>query len=152
MARSTRTGSPPRLEEQRVNNHIISMIANTNPVPSSPPRPPAAGWRTLPLSGAFEVVYRDGRGLWSIRRLAAHELRLGPGKALLGGTDRDRDGYRGLRADRIRRLTDRATGERVEADVLDWLLARAARTAREARRETRAATRAGARAREKAPL
>ena len=105
---------------------------------------PTAPWRTLPLTGALEIVYRDGRGLWSIRRLDAHELRVGPGKALLGATDRDRDGYRGFRADRIRRLTDGATGEQVEDDVLDWLLARAERTARRAE--------IAARARNEAPL
>jgi predicted DNA-binding transcriptional regulator YafY len=136
-----------------VNIHIITMIANTNPpLPQAPPQG-VAGWRTLPLAGSFEVVYRDGRGLWSIRRLAAHELKLGPGKALLGGTDRDRDGYRGFRADRIRRLTDRETGERVESDVLDWLLRRAAREAKREARDVggRAGTMA-ARAAKKAPL
>lgn len=139
-----------------VNNHIIFMMANTISSPLESPAEPVpslAAWRTLPLSGAFEVVYRDGRGLWSIRRLSAHELKVGPGKALLGGTDRDRDGYRGFRADRIRRLTDRDTGERVEADILDWLLKRAAREARrEARVEGRREGRIAARAREKAPL
>ena len=119
----------------------------------SPADAAASPWRNLPLSGSFEVVYRDGRGLWSIRRLTAHELRLGPGKALLGGTDRDRDGYRGFRADHIRRLTDRDTGERVEANVLDWLLKRAEREARQtARQESRRTGEITARAAKKAPL
>ncbi|MGY2048248.1 hypothetical protein [Methylobacterium sp. JK268] len=82
-------------------------------------------WRVLPLEGRFELVYEDGRGAWTVRHLAARELKVGPGKVLLGGTDRDRDGYRGFRADRIHRLTDRDTGERVERNLIDWLLRRA---------------------------
>jgi predicted DNA-binding transcriptional regulator YafY len=55
----------------------------------------------------------------------ARELKLGPGRTLLGGIDRNRSGYRGFRADRIRRLTDPASATRIEAGILDWLLARA---------------------------
>ena len=82
-------------------------------------------WRVLPLEGAFEIAYEDGRGSRSIRRLFARELKVGPGKTLLGGVDRDRDGYRGFRADRIRRLTDPESGERIERNVVDWLIRRA---------------------------
>lgn len=82
-------------------------------------------WRTLPLEGAFEVVYEDARGAWTTRTLDARELKLGPGRTLLGGTDRAHGLYRGLRADRIRRLTEPASGTRIEAGILDWLLARA---------------------------
>ncbi|WP_409568161.1 hypothetical protein [Methylobacterium sp. E-066] len=57
--------------------------------------------------------------------MAARELKLGPGRTLLGGIDARRGGYRGFRVDRIRRLTDGATGERIEAGILDRLLARA---------------------------
>ncbi|MDP4022256.1 hypothetical protein Q8W71_06455 [Methylobacterium sp. NEAU 140] len=111
----------------------------------------AGAWRTLPLEGRFDLVYEDGTGAWSSRRLAARELRLGPGRTLLGGIDAARGGYRGFRVDRIRRLTDRDTGERVETGILDLLLARAeAQRRAEAaliRRRTRArrgATLAGA--------
>ena len=87
-------------------------------------------WRVLPIEGRFELVYEDGNGAWSVRRLQARELKIGPGRVLLGGTDRDRDGYRGFRADRIHRLTDRETGERVERNILDWLTRRAEGTRR----------------------
>ena len=103
-------------------------------------RPPAfierqdGAWRVLPIEGRFELVYEDGNGAWSVRRLQARELKIGPGRVLVGGTDRDRDGYRGFRADRIHRLTDRDTGERVEHNILDWLIRRA-----EAARRARAA-------------
>jgi predicted DNA-binding transcriptional regulator YafY len=88
----------------------------------------------LPLEGSFELVYEDGQGAWSARTLQARELKLGPGRTLLGGIDRGRGGYRGFRVDRIRRLTDGASGQRVEAGILDLLLARA-----EAQRRERAA-------------
>ena len=91
-------------------------------------------WRVLPLEGTFEIVYEDSRGIWSTRRVEARELKLGPGRTLLGGIDRGRGGYRGFRADRIRRLTDPASATRIEAGILDWLLARA-----EAQRRERAA-------------
>jgi predicted DNA-binding transcriptional regulator YafY len=91
-------------------------------------------WRVLPLEGTFEIVYEDSRGAWSTRRVEARALKLGPGRTLLGGIDRGRGGYRGFRADRIRRLTDPASTTRIEAGILDWLLARA-----EAQRRERAA-------------
>ncbi|WP_336489058.1 hypothetical protein [Methylobacterium nigriterrae] len=104
-------------------------------------------WRVLPLEGTFELVYEDGRGAWSARTLQARELKLGPGRTLIGGIDRGRGGYRGFRVDRIRRLTDGVTGQRVEAGILDLLLARAEdqrRTrAAEARRLVRARRHAG---------
>ncbi|MEH3147150.1 MAG: hypothetical protein PGN34_17770 [Methylobacterium frigidaeris] len=128
--------------------------AGACPAPAAGPEPPAStpfverrdgAWRVLPLEGRFELVYEDGNGAWSVRRLAAHELKIGPGRVLVGGTDRDRDGYRGFRADRIHRLTDRDSGERVERNILDWLTRRAeaTRKARAAalRRTARAATR-----------
>lgn len=98
-------------------------------------------WRTLPLEGCFEVVYEDARGAWTTRTLDARELKLGPGRTLLGGTDRAHGLYRGLRADRIRRLTEPASGARIETGILDWLLARAEaqRKARSARIPRRAA-------------
>jgi predicted DNA-binding transcriptional regulator YafY len=82
-------------------------------------------WRTLPLDGHFDLVYEDATGAWSNRSLDARELKLGPGRTLLGGIDARRGGYRGFRVDRIRRLTDGATGERIETGILDRLLGRA---------------------------
>ncbi|WP_407068099.1 hypothetical protein [Methylobacterium crusticola] len=84
----------------------------------------------LPLEGRLELVYEDRAGAWSVRRLQAHELKIGPGRVLVGGTDHDRDGYRAFRADRIHRLTDRDSGERVERNILDWLIRRAEATRR----------------------
>lgn len=86
---------------------------------------PQETWRLLPLAGTFEVIYEDARGTWTVRTLDARELKLGPGRTLLGGIDRAHGLYRGLRADRIRRLTDGETGTRIETGILDWLLARA---------------------------
>ncbi|PIK71793.1 hypothetical protein CS379_17465 [Methylobacterium frigidaeris] len=102
-------------------------------------------WRVLPIEGRFELVYEDGNGAWSVRRLQAHELKIGPGRVLVGGTDRDRDGYRGFRADRIHRLTDRDTGERVERNILDWLTHRAEGTRRARAAALRKAAKAGPR-------
>ena len=87
--------------------------------------PTVGAWRTLPLEGRFDLVYEDGAGAWSSRTLAARELKLGPGRTILGGIDAARGGYRGFRVDRIRRLTDHDSGERVETGILDRLLARA---------------------------
>lgn len=74
--------------------------------------------------------------------LEARELRLGPGRTLLGGIDARRGGYRGFRVDRIRRLVDRATGERIETGILDRLMGRAEAQRRadalRIRRQTRA--------------
>ncbi|MCJ2073465.1 hypothetical protein MKK75_32560 [Methylobacterium sp. J-030] len=86
---------------------------------------PANAWRTLPLDGHFDLVYEDAAGAWSNRSLDARELKLGPGRTLLGGIDARRGGYRGFRVDRIRRLVDGATGERIETGILDRLLSRA---------------------------
>ncbi len=109
---------------------------------------PAPGWSLMPLGGRFELVYEDGQGVWSRRTVEARELKLGPGRTLLGGIDPGRGGYRGFRTDRIRRLTDTATGERVEGGILDWLMARA-----EARRRADAVRiRRNARARRRAAL
>lgn len=109
-------------------------------------------WRVRPLEGRFEIVYEDARGIWSTRRVTAHELRLGPGRTLLGGIDRGQGGYRGFRVDRIRRLTDGDGPTRIEAGILDWLLARAERQRRERVAQLRALARAakGANAKDKA--
>lgn len=93
--------------------------------PARPVESPPGAWRTLPLDGRFDLVYEDATGTWSNRSLSARELKLGPGRTLLGGIDMRHGGYRGFRVDRIRRLTDGATGERVETGILDRLLGRA---------------------------
>ena len=87
-------------------------------------------WRVLPIEGRFALVYEDGNGARSVRHLAAHELKIGPGRVLVGGTDQHRGGYRCFRADRIRRLSERDTGERIERNILDWLTRRAEATRR----------------------
>jgi hypothetical protein len=117
------------LPDEPGNPHIISMIDNTF-LPSArggaaPVGPRPGAWRTLPLDGRFDLVYEDASGAWSSRSLDARELKLGPGRTLLGGIDARRGGYRGFRVDRIRRLVDGATGERIEAGILDRLLGRA---------------------------
>lgn len=108
---------------------MMSMNDNVFFAPERPARPAPgsapAGWRTLPLAGHFDLVYEDAAGAWSNRSLDARELRLGPGRTLLGGIDARRGGYRGFRVDRIRRLVDGATGERIETGILDRLLGRA---------------------------
>lgn len=85
-------------------------------------------WRVLRLEGAFELAYEDAAGTETRRRLVAQELKIGPGRVLLGGIDLERDGYRGFRADRIQRLTDAETQVTVERNIPDWLLKRAERT------------------------
>ncbi|BAU91819.1 hypothetical protein MPPM_3214 [Methylorubrum populi] len=138
--------------ENKVKSHIKSMeyrdfhpertsrVRGRRPASPAPAAPPVGeardAWRTLPLEGTFEVVYEDARGAWTTRTLDARELKLGPGRTLLGGTDRAHGLYRGLRADRIRRLTEPASGTRIETGILDWLLARA-QAQRQAQRKVR---------------
>lgn len=92
-------------------------------LPSAPARAPAAAWQIVPVSGLFDIVYEDRAGIWTSRTIEARELKLGPGRTLLGGIDQVRGLYRGFRVDRIRRLTDHATGERIETGILDRLFA-----------------------------
>jgi hypothetical protein len=112
-------------------NAFFEILRQAGPEAAMPVGAPEAierqegQWHVLPLEGTFEIVYEDSRGIWSTRRVEARELKLGPGRTLLGGIDRNRGGYRGFRADRIRRLTDPASATRIEAGILDWLLARA---------------------------
>jgi hypothetical protein len=91
--------------------------------PSAPARAPAAAWQIVPVSGLFDIVYEDRAGIWTSRTIEARELKLGPGRTLLGGIDQARGLYRGFRVDRIRRLTDHVTGERIETGILDRLFA-----------------------------
>lgn len=91
-------------------------------------------WRVFPFEGAFEFAYSDVAGNPSIRRILARELKVGPGKVLLGGIDIADDRYRGFRADRIHFLVDDDTGERVGRNIVDWLIGEAQRQLKERRR------------------
>ena len=88
----------------------------------------------MPLEGAYELSYCDEAGKPSRRRMIARELRVGPGKMLLGGIDMAGDGYRGFRADRIEYLVDGESGEVIRRNVIDWLLKRAEQQEKERRR------------------
>ena len=105
--RGPRSGPPP----SRPGRLGKRSGAGSPPTPSGPARAGTVterqegAWRVLPLEGTFELVYEDGQGAWSARTLRARELKLGPGRTLLGGIDGGRGGYRGFRVDRIRRLT-----------------------------------------------
>jgi hypothetical protein len=127
----------PRLEKQSTNAYIKSMSDKDNPslsvhrdaAPAEAGRS-NGGWRVMPLEGAYDLFYCDGAGNASRRRLHARELKVGPGKTLLGGIDQATDAYRGFRADRIARVVDAETGETIERNVLDWLTGRAERQAK----------------------
>lgn len=94
-------------------------------------------WHVYPMEGALQLAYRDAAGHPSLRRILARELKVGPGKVLLGGIDGADDGYRGFRADRIDLLVDVETGETVNRNILDWLVKRAVRQSRGRRRAAR---------------
>ena len=96
-------------------------------------------WHVYPLDGALELAYRDVAGNRTVRRLSARELKVGPGRTLLGGIDRTTESYRGFRADRIDWLRDLATGDLVRRNLVDWLLKRAQAQARDRRKAARAA-------------
>lgn len=90
-----------------------------------------------PLEGALELLYHNVAGNPSIRRIVARELKVGPGKTLLGGIDMADGNYRGFRADRIDRIVDAETGGIVDRNILDWLIKRAEAQEKERRREAR---------------
>ena len=96
-------------------------------------------WHVFPLDGVLELAYRDVAGNRTRRRLSARELKVGPGRALLGGIDRTTDSYRGFRADRIDWLRDAETGDVIRRNIVDWLLKRAEAQARERRKAARTA-------------
>ena len=117
-----------------MNTHIKSMSEKHNLALATPAEGtraeaerPTGAWRVIPLEGAYELFYCNEAGNTSRRRLFARELKVGPGKTLLGGIDQAVDAYRGFRADRIEYLVDGETGKIVRHNVLDWLLKRAAR-------------------------
>ena len=134
------------LEKQTANAHIkamrdkdnFSLAAAAEGARSEAERSTSA-WRILPIEGAYELFYCDEFGNTSRRRLFARELKVGPGKTLLGGIDQTTDAYRGFRADRIEYLVDRETGEIIRRNVLDWLLERAARQEKARRAEAKRA-------------
>lgn len=115
--------------------------------PSADPRSDTSNasdaWRALPLEGAFQFSYRDAAGRPSRRQLIARELKLGPGKMLLGGIDLSTGAYRGFRVDRIHFLEDAGSGEVVGRNVLDWLMKTACEQDRVRRRALAAARRMG---------
>ncbi|HST93138.1 MAG TPA: hypothetical protein VLJ78_00010 [Microvirga sp.] len=92
-----------------------------------------------PLEGALELHYIDQAGNPSRRWVIARELKVGPGKTLLGGIDMSDDGYRGFRADRIERIVDAETGRVIDRNILDWLIKRAEQQAKERRKAARSA-------------
>jgi len=96
-------------------------------------------WHVYPFEGALEIDYVDQAGNPSRRWVIARELKIGPGKMLLGGIDMSDDGYRGFRVDRIERLEDAETGLVVDRNILDWLMKRAERQAKERRKFLREA-------------
>jgi len=96
-------------------------------------------WRVYPLEGALELQYHDAAGNPSRRRVMARELKVGPGKTLLGGIDLADDGYRGFRADRIDAIVDADSGLTVRRNILDWLIAWAVAQERERRKARRRA-------------
>jgi hypothetical protein len=92
-------------------------------------------WHVYPLEAALELDYVDQAGNATRRWVLARELKVGPGKMLLGGIDILLDeGYRGFRVDRIQRLEDAETGLTVEHNILDWLMKLAERQARARRK------------------
>jgi predicted DNA-binding transcriptional regulator YafY len=98
-------------------------------------------WRVFPMEGALELHYRDAAGNPSRRRIIARELKVGPGKTLLGGIDMADDGYRGFRADRIDYVIDAETGRTIDRNILDWLIKRAEAQAKERARAERVRSR-----------
>ncbi len=96
-------------------------------------------WHVFPLEGALELAYRDVAGNRSRRRVSARELKVGPGRVLIGGIDGRSEGYRGFRADRVDWLRDLETGDLVRRNVVDWLLKRAQSQVRARRKAARTA-------------
>jgi predicted DNA-binding transcriptional regulator YafY len=91
-------------------------------------------WHVYPMEGALELHYTDQAGNPSRRWIIAREIKVGPGKTLLGGIDMADDGYRGFRADRIERIVDAETGRVIDRNILDWLIKRAEQQAKERRK------------------
>ncbi len=128
-----------------MNNHIPSMIYSPatsllKPARNAPDEERIEGnWHVYPLEAALELDYVDQAGNPSRRWVIVRELKVGPGKMLLGGIDMSDDGYRGFRVDRIERLEDAETGLVVDRNILDWLMKRAERQAKERRKALKSA-------------
>jgi hypothetical protein len=91
-------------------------------------------WHVYPLEGVLDLAYSDVLGNPSLRRVMAREVKIGPGKVLLGAIDTLDGRYRGFRADRISLIADAQTGETIARNILDWLVRRAEDQARARRR------------------
>lgn len=114
--------------------HVASLL---RPARNAPVEERTEGaWHLYPMEGALELHYTDQAGNPSRRWIIARELKVGPGKTILGGIDMADDGYRGFRADRIERLVDAETGLVVDRNIIDWLIKRAERQAKERRKLT----------------
>jgi len=96
-------------------------------------------WHVYPFEAALELDYVDQAGNPTRRWVIVRELKVGPGKMLLGGIDMADDGYRGFRVDRILRLEDAETGIVVDRNILDWLMKRLERQVKERRKALRSA-------------
>lgn len=126
-----------------MNTHILPMIQNlaTSLLKHGSNAPNEerieGNWHVYPFDGALEIDYVDQAGNSTRRWVIVRELKVGPGKMLLGGIDMADDGYRGFRVDRIERLEDAETGLVVDRNILDWLIKRAERQAKERRKAAR---------------
>jgi len=109
-------------------SHSPAMAFAAAQLPAGEREP--GGWRIVACEGTYLLSYEDAQGVPSMRCLEARELRIGPGRLLLGGIDHDSQAYRGFRADRIRSLYHVETGEWVERNVVDWLMKLAKSSAR----------------------
>lgn len=90
------------------------------------------------MEGALELAYTDQAGHPSRRRIIVREVKIGLGKVLLGGIDMADGSYRGFRADRIERIVDAETGQVIDRNILDWLIARAAQEEKDRRKAEKA--------------
>jgi predicted DNA-binding transcriptional regulator YafY len=112
--------------------HATSLL---KPATNAPAEERIEGaWHVYPFDGALEIDYVDQAGNPSRRWVVARELKVGPGKMILGGIDLADDGYRGFRVDRIERLEDAETGVEIDHNILDWLMKRAERQAKARRK------------------
>ena len=120
-----------------IQNHATTLLHHGRNAPND--ERIEGNWHVYPFEGALEIDYVDQAGNPSRRWVIARELKVGPGKMLLGGIDMSDDGYRGFRVDRILRLEDAETGLVVDRNILDWLMKRAERQAKERRKARRGA-------------
>jgi predicted DNA-binding transcriptional regulator YafY len=116
----------------------MAAMNETSALRPAPAQPRDEGaWRVFPLEGVLKIGYHDVAGNPSRRWVIARELKVGPGKTLLGGIDLADDGYRGFRADRIDWIVDAETGQVIDRNIIDWLIRRAQTQDKERRRAAR---------------